>query len=86
MLVRNPFIFVKYCIQTNLNNIAVSYIRGILTRDAQDRNALGRNDGANKRAKRKKQMLKVGHGGTLDPLASGKLFWFVNPTTALISN
>ncbi|KAL3775508.1 hypothetical protein ACHAWO_003040 [Cyclotella atomus] len=52
----------------------VSYIRGIITRDAQDRNALGQYDGGgNNRGKRKKQMLKVGHGGTLDPLASGVL-------------
>lgn len=48
-------------------------MRGIITRDAQDRNALGNNDGGgNRRGKRKKQMLKVGHGGTLDPLASGE--------------
>jgi hypothetical protein len=53
--------------------LSVSYIKGIITRDAQDRNALGQNDrGGNNRGKRKKQMLKVGHGGTLDPLASGE--------------
>mmetsp|Transcript_17493 Transcript_17493/g.16952 ORF Transcript_17493/g.16952 Transcript_17493/m.16952 type:complete len:374 (-) Transcript_17493:108-1229(-) len=47
----------------------VSYVRGMLTRDARDRGAVG-----NKRttAKRKKN-LKVGHGGTLDPLATGVL-------------
>jgi len=47
----------------------VSYIRGMLTRDARDRGAIG-----NKRTtgKRKKN-LKVGHGGTLDPLATGVL-------------
>ena len=57
----------------NLSLIAVAYVRGIITRDAQDRNALGNNDGGgNRRGKRKKQMLKVGHGGTLDPLASGE--------------
>lgn len=50
----------------------VSYVRGILTRDAQDRNALDGGGGGGGR-KRKKQMLKVGHGGTLDPLASGGL-------------
>lgn len=49
----------------------VSYIRGIITRDAQDRNALVNSGGGNKRG-RKKQMMKVGHGGTLDPLASGE--------------
>lgn len=53
----------------------VSYIRGILTRDAQDRNAVPSNShGSDKRGKKKKQMtMKVGHGGTLDPLASGEL-------------
>ena len=65
--------------------LSVSYIRGILTRDAQDRNALG-NDGeggGNKRGKRRKQMLKVGHGGTLDPLASGTYFITLRHTAAI---
>ena len=47
----------------------VAYIRGMLTRDARDRGAIG-----NKRDKgRRKKPLKVGHGGTLDPLATGVL-------------
>lgn len=47
----------------------VAYIRGMLTRDARDRGAIGK-----KRDKgRKKKHLKVGHGGTLDPLATGVL-------------
>ena len=55
----------------------VSYIRGILTRDAQDRNAVPSNSqGGDKRGKKKKQMMmKVGHGGTLDPLASGEFVY-----------
>ncbi len=48
-------------------NDVVSYIRGILTRDAQSRGFEG------KLRKRGKPLLKVGHGGTLDPLASGVL-------------
>ena len=49
----------------------VSFIRGMLERDARSRGAkpqkLGRGRGRNKRA------IKVGHGGTLDPLATGVL-------------
>eukprot|EP00574_Skeletonema_japonicum_P004560 CAMPEP_0201721120 /NCGR_PEP_ID=MMETSP0593-20130828/5875_1 /ASSEMBLY_ACC=CAM_ASM_000672 /TAXON_ID=267983 /ORGANISM="Skeletonema japonicum, Strain CCMP2506" /LENGTH=406 /DNA_ID=CAMNT_0048211865 /DNA_START=322 /DNA_END=1542 /DNA_ORIENTATION=+ len=48
-------------------NDVVSYIRGILTRDAQSRGFEG------KMRKRGKPLMKVGHGGTLDPLASGVL-------------
>mmetsp|Transcript_47140 Transcript_47140/g.142735 ORF Transcript_47140/g.142735 Transcript_47140/m.142735 type:complete len:355 (-) Transcript_47140:285-1349(-) len=47
----------------------VSYCRGILERDARSRGAkpakLGR--------RRRKNTIKVGHGGTLDPLATGVL-------------
>lgn len=49
----------------------VSYIRGILERDARNRGAkpekLGRRKVQNDRK------IKVGHGGTLDPLATGVL-------------
>lgn len=59
------------------SNDVVAYIRGILTRDAKDRNAGGGSDNNNNnkrgRGRNKKQMMKVGHGGTLDPLASGVL-------------
>lgn len=48
-------------------NDVVSYIRNILTRDAQTRGFEG------KMRKRGKPLMKVGHGGTLDPLASGVL-------------
>jgi hypothetical protein len=44
----------------------VSYIRGMLERDA-------RNRGAVLPKRRSKNSLKVGHGGTLDPLATGVL-------------
>lgn len=48
----------------------VSYIRGILERDAKNRGATV----ANFRSRRNKSLkVKVGHGGTLDPLASGVL-------------
>ncbi|KAL7465673.1 hypothetical protein ACHAXS_005982 [Conticribra weissflogii] len=65
------------------SNDVVAYIRGILTRDAQNRGAEGNSSGDNgksgnkgnrfKKKKGRKQLLKVGHGGTLDPLASGVL-------------
>jgi len=46
----------------------VSYIRGMLERDARERGVkLG------KRRSRGKNKVKVGHGGTLDPLAEGVL-------------
>lgn len=48
----------------------VSYIRGILERDARQRGAKP----GNVRSRRSKSpILRVGHGGTLDPLASGVL-------------
>jgi tRNA pseudouridine55 synthase len=47
----------------------VSYIRGILERDARQRGA----DVARVGRKNKSKQIKVGHGGTLDPLATGVL-------------
>jgi hypothetical protein len=47
----------------------VSYIRGILERDARERGA----DVAKIGRKMKSKQIKVGHGGTLDPLATGVL-------------
>lgn len=47
----------------------VAYIRGMLTRDARDRGAIGKK----RTTGRRKKNLKVGHGGTLDPLATGVL-------------
>lgn len=63
------------------SNDVVSYIRGILVRDAKYRGA-SEDDADNSPDSRKKnkwnnrkrkQLMKVGHGGTLDPLASGVL-------------
>lgn len=48
----------------------VSYLRGILEQDARDRGAKPVKVG---RRGNKKKMVKVGHGGTLDPLATGVL-------------
>lgn len=48
----------------------VSYVRAILERDARSR---GAKPVKLRRRGNKKRMLKVGHGGTLDPLASGVL-------------
>jgi hypothetical protein len=47
----------------------VSYLRGILERDARERGA----DVAKIGRKMKSKQIKVGHGGTLDPLATGVL-------------
>ncbi|KAL7441449.1 hypothetical protein ACHAXH_006604 [Discostella pseudostelligera] len=62
------------------SNDVVSYIRGILVRDAKTRGAsedtadTNNNRKKNKwHSRKKKQLIKVGHGGTLDPLASGVL-------------
>jgi tRNA pseudouridine55 synthase len=47
----------------------VAYVRRMLEKDARDRGA----DVAKMGRKRKSQQIKVGHGGTLDPMASGVL-------------
>ncbi len=52
------------------SNDVVCYIRGILEKDAKGRGA----NVVNARSRRNKsQKVKVGHGGTLDPLATGVL-------------
>ena len=51
------------------SNDVVSYIRGILERDARNRGAEVRKP----RRRAKKGVVRVGHGGTLDPMASGVL-------------
>lgn len=61
------------------SNDVVSYIRGILERDARNRGAkpekLGRRKSKNNRT------IRVGHGGTLDPLATGVLVVGVGSAT-----
>jgi len=52
------------------SNDVVSYIRGMLERDARGRGAKPVNVTSRRN---KSRILKVGHGGTLDPLASGVL-------------
>lgn len=49
----------------------VAYVRGILAREARDRGHRPANPGA--RGAAKKRIIKVGHGGTLDPQATGVL-------------
>jgi len=73
------------------SNDVVSYIRGILERDAKDRGYSKDQDNSNnnnnkKRNRRKKQMMKVGHGGTLDPLASGVLVLGIGKGTTLLQD
>ena len=58
----------------------VAYIRGILTRDAQSRGFDG------KMRKRGKPLMKVGHGGTLDPLASGVLVLGIGKGTSQLQS
>lgn len=48
------------------SNDVVSYIKGILERDARNRGA----NPAKGFRKNKKKIIKVGHGGTLDPLGT----------------
>jgi tRNA pseudouridine55 synthase len=52
------------------SNDVVSYIRGILERDARNRGANPSKVGSRKK---NSQVIRVGHGGTLDPLATGVL-------------
>lgn len=52
------------------SNDVVSYIRGILERDARGRGANPAKVGSRRLHRR---VIKVGHGGTLDPLATGVL-------------
>ena len=49
----------------------VSYIRGILERDARNRGA--KPEKLSRRKVPNDRKIKVGHGGTLDPLATGVL-------------
>ena len=47
----------------------VAYLRGMLERDARSRGAIPQRPGR----RNKRSVIKVGHGGTLDPLATGVL-------------
>mmetsp|Transcript_21455 Transcript_21455/g.36846 ORF Transcript_21455/g.36846 Transcript_21455/m.36846 type:complete len:497 (+) Transcript_21455:69-1559(+) len=76
------------------SNDVVSYIRGILIRDAKERGAdkvnhndQNNNNNKNRRYKKKKgPLMKVGHGGTLDPLASGVLVLGVGKGTSSLQS
>lgn len=62
-----------FCVNKPLgwtSNNVVSYIRGILERDARERGAKPVKVTSRRN---KSRILRVGHGGTLDPLASGVL-------------
>ena len=61
-------LFCAYKPLTWTSQDVVSYIRGMLERDARNRGAP-----LAKRRSRSKKKVKVGHGGTLDPLAEGIL-------------
>jgi len=62
------------------SNDVVSYIRGILERDARNRGITL----AKRRSKKSKKKIKVGHGGTLDPLAEGVLVLGVGSGTKIL--
>lgn len=71
------------------SNDVVSYIRGILIQDAKGRGVTDEDEDRTKKKKkwtgrRKNQRMKVGHGGTLDPLASGVLVLGVGKGTTLL--
>ena len=72
---RSEGIFAVYKPLDWTSNDVVSYIRGMLSRDARERGANpGRVGGSRrKRSRKSKNTIKVGHGGTLDPLATGVL-------------
>jgi tRNA pseudouridine55 synthase len=67
-------------------NDVVSYIRGILVRDAQSRGGIQQDGGGGKSRKRNKPLMKVGHGGTLDPLASGVLVLGIGKGTSQLQS
>lgn len=60
----------------------VSYIRGMLERDARSRGVVL----AKRRSKRAKNKIKVGHGGTLDPLAEGVLVLGIGSGTKILKD
>ncbi len=64
------------------SNDVVSFIRGMLERDARNRGAKL----AKRRSRKSKNKVKVGHGGTLDPLASGVLVIGVGSGTKDLQN
>lgn len=78
------------------SNDVVSYIRGILIRDAKERGVTDsdeHDDNNTPRKKKKKwtgrrknQLMKVGHGGTLDPLASGVLVIGIGKGTTMLQS
>ena len=62
----------------------VAYIRGLLTRDAKDRGVAQAINSDRQQKRRKKPLMKVGHGGTLDPLASGVLVLGLGKGTSML--
>lgn len=60
----------------------VSYIRGMLERDARERGVVL----AKRRSRKSKKKIKVGHGGTLDPLAEGVLVLGIGSGTKILTN
>ena len=67
------------------SNDVVSYIRGILEREAKSRGLKVSRPGKRRRGKNS-NTIKVGHGGTLDPLATGVLVIGVGSGTKNLQN
>ena len=64
----------------------VAYIRGLLIRDAKDRGADEAINSDRQQKRRKRPLMKVGHGGTLDPLASGVLVLGLGKGTSMLQS
>ena len=63
------------------SNDVVSYIRGMLERDARER---GARPVSIRSRRNKNRIVRIGHGGTLDPLATGVLVIGVGKGTKLL--
>lgn len=66
------------------SNDVVSFLRKMLERDARERGANPIPATSKKARRNKKRVIKVGHGGTLDPLATGVLVIGVGKGTKLL--
>ena len=80
-LLRSEGIFAVYKPLDWTSSDVVSFIRKILERDARERGAKPVRPGSRKN---KSRIIKVGHGGTLDPLATGVLVIGVGKGTKLM--
>lgn len=85
-LYRDQGLFAVYKPLEWTSSDVVSYIRGILERDARHRGAKPLKVGSRQAKRNKNRVVKVGHGGTLDPLATGVLVIGVGSGTKELQN